>query len=72
MTDWLIDHAPTARHALVFNLALGLFFVALIPPSVLLWSESVAYIVALSVGALIVGQIAAVMGSLAQLAAEGK
>jgi hypothetical protein len=68
--DWLIDHAPSARHMLAGNLAhLGLW-ILMLPPSVILWRDSVPYLVAISVWALIVGAIASTCATLAQLAAE--
>lgn len=54
MADWLLAHLPDPRHVLVFQLAhLGLWLV-LLPPSILIWRESVPYLVFISVWALIV------------------
>lgn len=70
MIDWLIDHAPSARHMLAGNLAHLAFWILMLPPSVIWWRESVPYLVAISVWALIAAAIASSCATLAQLAAE--
>lgn len=49
-----------------FHLGMIAFWVALIPPSVIWWKESVPYLVFLSVASLIIGHISAYQGAKAE------
>lgn len=49
-----------------FNLGMIVFWVALIPPSILWWKDSVPYLVFLSMAALIIGHVSAFQGAKAE------
>lgn len=72
MIDWLIEHAPSARAVFVFNLIQLNVWMLLVPPTILLWKESIAYVVFLSISANVIGSIAACTAALADLAADPK
>lgn len=70
MIDWLIENAPSARAVFVFNLIQLTVWMALVPPTIFLWKESIAYVVFLSISANVIGAIAACTAALADLAAD--
>lgn len=67
MIDRLIELAPTTRQMLVFSLTQLLMWVVLLPPSVLLWRDSVPYLVFISVWALVLSNLLAVINGLTEM-----
>lgn len=66
----IVNKLTDAEFSMKFHAWLTLFFIALIPPSALWWSDSVPYLVALSVWAAIASHWAAFQGAQAQLSEE--
>lgn len=70
MIDWLIDHAPSARHLVVFNLVQWGIWLLLVPPTVLWWADSIPWLSFMSIAALVLAAFSALCASLAAMAAD--
>jgi hypothetical protein len=66
MLDTLITTWGELSFGERFHLLLGLLWVAMIPPTIFLWKDSVPYLVFISVYAVIVGHISAYQAAKAE------
>lgn len=66
MFDRLITTWRAMSFGEQFHLALGAFWVVMIPPTIALWKDSLQYLVFISVYAVIIGHISAFQGAKAE------
>lgn len=70
MIDWLICHMPDPRKVLVFDLLHLGVWLALVPFAVTVWSQSIPFVVFMSVWALVLGGLTRVAAVCAEIKAD--